>query len=481
MSGVKIAGTSGVEVNVDVNNSLQATGPSDPTKAGFQIVAFQRDAGTITGTRYIKNPRVSENARLRVGIDSILDDERFIYSAQNTGKHQSGITTLTWAWGSGYMTSNSGNVTTVSTGQVLRTYRHFSLFGAASLWAEIELAFSALFVTNTTVDYGFFIPAATNPYAPTDGVFFRANSAGLQGVLNINGTETATSVFPFTPTLNQNYTFRIIVSEGGAEFWINDVMYGEIDTPVSEGNPFRSSTVPIAIRHAIVGGAASGVFNVKVSGYSVALQDLGSARPWQDQMSGAGFFGANAPGGQAQGRTAAGLTYNTAPTAATPTANTAALVSGLGGYFIPLISGLAVNTDYIVMAYQNPVATSVLAGRTLYIKGCKIDTMLGSLAVSIPMAYMWTLYGGAVSVSLSATEGSNVKIPRVIPLGMQFQASSATIGTTGTPTITERIDPPLPINPGEWAVVGLRFPAGGYAGQTGMSLHTVIKVDAYWE
>ena len=119
----------------------------------------------------------------------------FNYAAQNTGKHKYTNTTMTNAWTASGLQTNSGSITTITTGTSFSTWAEFpATLGAHAIYAEVEAAISAAPPTNTTVDFGLFRPAAANPYAPADGVYFRINSSGIHGVLNNNGTETPTGV-----------------------------------------------------------------------------------------------------------------------------------------------------------------------------------------------------------------------------------------------------------------------------------------------
>lgn len=90
------------------------------------------------------------------------------------------------SWAAGQLTTNSGNITTTTTGTLFQTKAYFPTAGTCTLSGDFELAFSAQPTTNSVIDYGFFIANQTNPYAPTDGVYFRLSASGLQGICNYN-------------------------------------------------------------------------------------------------------------------------------------------------------------------------------------------------------------------------------------------------------------------------------------------------------
>ena len=65
--------------------------------------------------------------------------------------------------------------------------------------------------------------------APTDGVFFRLNSSGLQGIASFNGAEVSTGVFPLADgtgtwvyTNGKRYQFTVYIGGVRARFWVND-------------------------------------------------------------------------------------------------------------------------------------------------------------------------------------------------------------------------------------------------------------------
>ncbi|WP_236634482.1 hypothetical protein, partial [Campylobacter armoricus] len=86
---------------------------------------------------------------------------------------------------------------TTATGTVLATYAQFPIQGTTTLAADTEIGFSAQPQSNTFIEFGIGIPGAQTA-APTDGVFFRLNASGLQGIASFNGAEATTGLFPAT-------------------------------------------------------------------------------------------------------------------------------------------------------------------------------------------------------------------------------------------------------------------------------------------
>ena len=86
---------------------------------------------------------------------------------------------------------------------------------------------------------------------PVDGVWFELTSAGLKGCIRYNSGTVAkitlmadVSSFP----LNTNAKYTMVVGEREIEYWIDDVLYGELDMPNAQGQPFMTSALPIFIQ-----------------------------------------------------------------------------------------------------------------------------------------------------------------------------------------------------------------------------------------
>lgn len=201
---------------VDANNRMKVnldTG-ANPAQVGGVRFFSENDAAS----NYLVSPETDDDYRLRTAQESVYDWETFNYTAQNTGKYIYRNTTMTNAWSNAGLTTNSGNITTTTTGTLFQTYAFFPLIGASQLYGEFEGSVNANTTTNIVVDFGFFLAGAATPYAPTDGVYFRLSPSGWTGVINYNGTETSTAVFTFTHTINRKYQFLIVAHEREVEF-----------------------------------------------------------------------------------------------------------------------------------------------------------------------------------------------------------------------------------------------------------------------
>ena len=339
-----------------------------PENVGGIKIFSENDDGKVTGTPYLTSPETDDDYRLRVAQDALLDTETFNYLAQNTGKHTYLNSTMSISWSAAGLTTNSGNITTTTTGVTFGTYAFFPVIGSETLYCEVEGSFNQQPTTNTIVDFGAFLRGVAIPYAPTDGAYFRLTSAGLSGVINSNGTETSTGIFPtssvdanpFTYINNHKYQFIISITEREVEFWIDNQLMGSIETPSGQGQPFMSAALPFSVRHAITGGAAGSTLSFVLNDYSISL--AGSQVSEELGTIGNRMYGAYQ--GLSGGTMGSLASYaNSAnPTAAVPTNTTSTVLTALGGQGWDTDT-LAVNTDGIIMSYQNPAGTANVQGR----------------------------------------------------------------------------------------------------------------------
>jgi hypothetical protein len=457
------------EANGDTAGNLSVALPLDPLFAGYSRNMGEVDAGRVTGVAYLLPPETSEDFRSRVELDTILDSHTFNETAQYTGKHIYRNTTMTNTWSGNALNTNASGITTINTGTTLQTYQYFPIFGAAQTYAYFNLAFTGAWaVTNTTVDVGLFTNNTTTPFAPTDGVYIRANNTGLFGVANFNGTEQTTAPFKavfgganFTPTIGTFYDVIVTIGQNIAVFWMDlrdgngYARMGSLADSVGAGLPSSVANVPFSIRHAIGGTTASGIMGAKIGTYTVSQGGFQNTR--SEPMTAALMTGGQqGQAGHTQGSVAL-YTNSLAPGAgAVMTNTTAALGTGMGGQFSALPT-LAVNTDGILCSYLNPIPTAAIAGKQLTIKGVKIDAVVTTVLVgnATPVIYAYSLAYGHNAISLATAEAATTKAPRRIYVGTQTFAAAAALGTIAS-TVTLNFDRPIPVNPGEYVQIAAK-------------------------
>jgi hypothetical protein len=463
MAGIRIEGnTSGNVAEVSAANRLKVELASDAANMGGVRLFSENDAGTVTGTPYLYSPETDEDYRLRVAQDLILDTETFNYTAQNTGKHSYANTTATVVWSAAGMQTNGSGITTTATAVAVSTYAEFPMLGTTEFYCETEAAFSAQPVANTIIDFGLFRRNAANPYAPADGFYFRLTTAGLFGVVNSNGSETTTAVMDFTYVNSKVYQFTIAAHEREVKFWIDDVMYGSITTPASNGQPCLSATLPYSVRHGIVGGAAGGVISLYVKDYTISIG--GSGLTTVPSTAGNRLLGSYQ--GLSGGTMGSLATYvnSTNPTAAAPsnTALTANLPGGLGGQGA-VTAAVAAATDGIWGSYQVPAGTVLVAGKRLVLRGVWVDAVnMGAAVATTATTIQFSLAFGHTAVSLQTAEAAAAKAPRRVPLGIMTWAVGAAIGQgpQGGRLFADLGDAPIYINPGEFVQLVGKFLVG---------------------
>ncbi len=78
MAQIQTGSSSTGVANVDSNYNLNVVTPTTQAQAGFAKMSSQVDAGTVTGSELVRAPELSEDYRLRVGVDTPFFDERFV-------------------------------------------------------------------------------------------------------------------------------------------------------------------------------------------------------------------------------------------------------------------------------------------------------------------------------------------------------------------------------------------------------------------
>jgi hypothetical protein len=499
MAGFRIEGnTSGNVAEVNTLNHIKVVPETDvstnPGNIGGIRVFGENDQGLITGQVELKSPEIDFDYRMRVSQDMLLDDEIFNYTAQNTGKHSYSNTTMTNAWTAGQLTTNSGNITTTTTGTQFQTYAYFPILGTTTLSIDTELSFTAQPTANTFVEWGVGLPG-TSTTAPTDGVFWRLSSAGLQGISSNNGTEVSTGIFPLSGgtgtwayTNNKRYQFILYQSSTEAYFWVDDgagvVLLGEIELPTATGTVAMGGAGQFFLKQRITGGAGGATLSAQMSRYNVRQGGIQIATTPSTQgsrlygsyqaLSGAATYGTIARVGTITTGNEANVT------AAVPTTTTAALGSGLGGTFWETVS-LAANTDGIIMSYQVPAGTVNAAGRRLVLRGMYLSSYVQTVIAGGPYTAEWFLAFGHTAVSLATAEAATTKAPRRIVLPFVQQVTAAQAVNTAVANSTNFVDfgdAPIFVNPGEFVQLCTRHI--GTAGTTGTVVHRVAPIFG-WE
>jgi hypothetical protein len=448
------ASNNGAEVNT--SNEVLVIG----NKARNEVGMFsENDDGTKLGSKFMRSPETSQDFRMRVGIDTVLFTDTFNATAQNTALWKHTFTTMTMTQSVGFLNVNAAGTSTVSGNfAFLQTWRYFPLIGTAPLAIE----FTGQFTQHPTSGEVFLagVGVATGAAEPVDGVWFELTSDGLKGCLRYNSGTVSKVTLEATVTnlpVNTNAKYVIVIGERGIDFWIDDILYGVLEVPAANGQPFITTALPVFIQKynaSLIGSTPNMI--VKIGDVSVTLMDLATNQAWANQMasSGLGLQGLN---GGTMGSPQVQWGNTALPTAAAATNTTAALGAFFGGLFqmnAPATSA----TDVIVSSYQNPLGGVSQTPRTMKVRGLKVDCIntvaaVATTGTTFAVAVAW----GGSSVSLATAEtGSFVtataKNRRVQPIGVISFPIASPIGGQATSIVFD-FEAPLVVNPGEFIQV----------------------------
>lgn len=485
--------TTGNGQEVTVNNrakvELETNAIANATQIGGVRMFSEVDQGYVTGAPLLLSPEADADYRMRVAVDNLLETHNFCHTSQDTAKHNMLATTLVPSFTLGAFNTNPTSLTTSAAGVQLRTYATFPIVGTGTTVFESEGAFTATPTTNCIVEFGGGLLGAAVANSPIDGAFFRLTSAGMQGVVTYNGTETTSSVFKaisggvdWTYTLNKRYQFIVYIYQRNIQFWINDgsgaLLYANIPCPVGNPQPVASASLPFFVRqyHTAAAGAALsfalGAYSVRVGGpdlHNKLGENLNSFNGGYQGLSG-GTLGSLMSGTVTTGSVVP-------PTAAVPTNTTAALGTGLGGTFYETVS-LAVATDGIITSFQVPALPTVTAAtygaqKRLKISGVSIGSFVQTVVAGGPYNARYYLAFGHTAVSLQTAESATTKAPRrvMLPFVQTVTAAQAVSTAVAQNLVDYKFANPIYVNPGEF--IALVTTHTGTAGTTGVVAHQV--------
>lgn len=447
-------------LGVEANSSNELKTVTDKTRSSA-VMFFENDDGTVRGTPYHKSPEVSQDFRMRVGLDTVLFSDTFNAITQNPSNWKHSFTTMTMTQAAGFLNVNAAGTSTVSGNYAyLQTWRYFPLLGTAPLAVEFTGQFTAYPTANEVFQAG--LGVATGAAEPVDGVWFELSSAGLFGVQRYSSgvatkTELVSSANLSDLPLNTNAKYVVVIGERELEWWIDDVLYAESEIPSANGQPFMTTALPVFIQKynsALVGSSPNMI--VKIGDVSVTLMDLNANLTWANQMASCGLGSQQLNGGSA-GSPQIQWSNTALPTAAAATNTTAALGAFLGGIFqmnAPATSA----TDLIVSSYLNPLGGINQTPRTIKLRGIKIDcansvVAVATTATTFAVALAW----GGTALTLAQVEtasfaNNTVKARRIQPLGVISFPVASPVGAVATPLQFD-FEAPIVINPGEYIQV----------------------------
>jgi len=475
---IKITGNTGGVVETS-NNYLHVKTPSNLDDSGYVSLVAEADPGEIID-KTVRPLDPSLDYRLRVGVDNLLWDDTFNYTALNTSVYQGVTSTMTITLSGGALNLNAGNAVAASNVARVQSYKTFPCLGSFPTYIDYWFKISAAAPANGIAEFG--VGYAATTATPLDGVYFKIDNGILKGVTNYNGVETSVTLLN-SIEINTVYHGLICITNDLVEFWIDvdsiPIKFGELSRQTANSGHSMNTHLPLLMRQYNGLGGASSAFQVQIHKVTVTLGDANNIRLWQNVVSGMGLGTLGSPHGAAAGQLA---NYaNSAAPASASLSNTAAGYTTLGGQFqFAAVAGA--ETDYALFAYLVPAGSTTQPARNLMITGVTIYSYnMGAAVATTPTLLQWGLGLGSTGVSLavadSATAGT--RAPKRIMLGVQNMIVATPVGGTADREINIQFGTPLPVEAGTYCHVILKMPVG--TATASQIIRGTVMINGYFE
>jgi hypothetical protein len=452
---------SNILADVDDNNNLKVNLPTTLSGSGYVIAVGEIDDGSVTGTKLLKQLDISQDYRLRVGVDKIIWQDTFSHTVINNSKYLAITSTMTMTNAGGFLNMNAGNSVTSGNVARLQTFKTFTLFNTYPLYVDFKAKFSFALQANSVIEFG--LGYATGVADPTGGVFFRAIGGQLNAVICSNSQEVTTANIHI-PVAGVVYHYAINIGQDACLFWANDILLCEIPTPIGFGAPTQSNALPLLVRQ-YNSGAVTNAIQFNIAQLGITLGDMDSGKDWDTVMATNGQNSIVAPDGQAAvaaGTYTANFVNNTVPATVVPanaTSGYGPLILGGQFAFAALVSA---ETDLLLFSYLVPAGTAAIPGKSLIIRGVRIDTINTVVAVATTATVLqWSLGVGATAISLLTVDSvtAGTRAARRIGLGIQTFPVASTVGSAAVP-IDVKFAAPIMCEAGTYAQIILKVPLG---------------------
>lgn len=456
MSVIIKSGDSTDLAHVTTNSALKvALDGTDPGESGYVKLLDATGSPVLT----------TENGALDVSVDALVLYEQVDGNNLNTNLWLTSVSGMTVTQTNGFITLNAATSVVAGNYAILTSIKSIPLYCHLPVKITINLVSDILPQAGCVMEVG--MGSVAGVAAPTDGVFFRWNASGeFRGVVNYAGSETVTPVL--TPINTFDVTLlEIVTVESGAQFFIDDVMVGEIDIPPAQAFPTNSGRLPLFARVYNTTGPA--VPPVLYIGQVVVVQQaMTQNKSWDNVLAGMGRTAYQSPV-TAFAQTA-NHTNSTSPTSAT-LSNTAAGYATLGGRF-QFVAVAGAVTDFALFAFQVP------AGYQMFVNTITIATVSTGSALGAATLLDWSVGVNASAVSLATADGAGTWAPRRVPLGIQTFGALAAIGAAA-PDIVRTFYTPLVVDAGRYLHVIMQCPVG--AATVSQIFRGDVMINGYFE
>lgn len=501
--GIKLQGgdDSINNVNVSSRNELAVLTPQTSAGicGGFVQMSTEVDAGDATNSRFVLATECSDDYRLRVGIDQTLFNTTFEGTAILTTQWNSATSVTSNAQANGFLVLNSGSLTSAGAWGSVRSWRLFPMYGTYPLYLDMWIREGSFNATNVISEFGYLLLSAGGTQQPADGIYFRRLSGGeLKGIITANNVDLYeltldTENVPSRSNKNKKYDpaecnhYLIVFNNDRIDFWINDVLVGQILGQSQIPQFSGASNLPVGFRVLNLATASTSAPRQIGVGYvNVGYGDQNVNKPWSHVQSGMGGAAYQLQQGSTPGptvtRAAPGQGHpasGTARIAGTWTATSAPALNNLGGLWTSqAISTLASDADYPVFAFQNPTGTAAIPGKTLYITGVRIGETTVTVAASTTAFFLSYIVMVEASSSTTSTSDSATTVS-----GKSMVIGGQGFGADGIGVMKEGFDmtfsSPLVVPAGRFISLIAR-PFGTVATNSAV-LRGSVSFHGYWE
>lgn len=364
------------------------------------------------------------------------------------------------------LTINSGNITTITTGYMLKSNRSFAKTQRQPLHARIRC--NPYYQANSVMEFGFG-DAATFNGVNTTGMYWQITPTGVvQPVVTFNSVDiTGTDISGLINKLNY-YSFDIFADDDNVTFFCQDSSTGliisqqSINLPLGAARLLSSTQIPAMVRCYNTGVAPSIAPKLIVTDFYVAGLDANLNLGIGDVQA---AMHRGAISHQQTGVQSAAWANSAEPASAT-LSNTAAGYTTLGGKFqFAAVAGAV--TDYALFGYQVP------APATLCITGIDIETWnTGAAVATTPTLLTWGIASNLTAVSLATANHER------LGLGAQTLAVATPIGGQADRRISKSFRTPIVCGPGRYVDIILRMPVG--TATASQVIAGMVNIEGFW-
>jgi hypothetical protein len=363
------------------------------------------------------------------------------------------------------ITMNSGTITTINTGYMLKSNRAFLKSQRQPLLTKIRLR--PEHYNNSVMEFGFG-DASTFNGVNTTGAYWQITPTGvLQPVITYNSVDIIGSDARSLIDITKYYTFDVYADDDEATFTIQDTSSGliinkqTIKLPLTAQRLLSSSQLPVMVRVYNTGVAPATAPKLYLEDIYVYNLDGNNNASINDVYA---LMHRSAMDNVFTGVQAAAWANSAEPASAT-LSNTAAGYTTLGGKFqFAAVAGAV--TDYCLFGFQVP------SPATLVVTDIEIETWNTGAAVATTASLLtWAAGANFTAVSLATATGNRVG------LGAQSLPVGAAVGALATP-INRSFKTPIVTGPGRWFNIILRMPVG-----TATALQIIagmVNINGYW-